>query len=177
MNQTTPAGPQAQEAGVSELLAQEIRRVDGNHSLGAAALADALMPFITSLTPARVVSDDALNRAVHAWDVASFVDGEGTNDSMRAALEAALSTLQSGAEGRDGWLPIESAPRDGTYVLLYDAGRTDTYLIGRWRAMNQGWWGRPTLSGKSHLWNDDPTHWKPLNPPTTALQPGQEEGS
>lgn len=29
-------------------LAQEIRRVDGNHSLGAGALAEALMPFITA---------------------------------------------------------------------------------------------------------------------------------
>jgi hypothetical protein len=58
----THTGPQAQEAGISELLAQEIRRVDGNHSLGAAALADALMPFITSQTPARVVSDDRLLR-------------------------------------------------------------------------------------------------------------------
>ena len=30
-----------------DALAQEIRRVDGNHSLGAGALAEALMPFIT----------------------------------------------------------------------------------------------------------------------------------
>lgn len=35
-----------------DALAQEIRRVDGNHSLGAGALAEALMPFITgALSP------------------------------------------------------------------------------------------------------------------------------
>lgn len=33
-------------------LAQEIRRVDGNHSLGAGALAEALMPFIAALSSA-----------------------------------------------------------------------------------------------------------------------------
>jgi hypothetical protein len=30
-------------------LAQEIRRIDGSHSLGAAALAEALMPFISEV--------------------------------------------------------------------------------------------------------------------------------
>lgn len=38
-------------AGLSvDALAQEIRRVDGNHSLGAGALAEALMPFLAALT-------------------------------------------------------------------------------------------------------------------------------
>lgn len=31
-----------------DALAQEIRRVDGNHSLGAGALAEALLPFLTA---------------------------------------------------------------------------------------------------------------------------------
>lgn len=31
-----------------DALANEIRRVDGNHSLGAGALAEALLPFLTS---------------------------------------------------------------------------------------------------------------------------------
>lgn len=35
-----------QPSAGSESLANEIRRVDGNHRLGAAALADALMPFL-----------------------------------------------------------------------------------------------------------------------------------
>jgi hypothetical protein len=32
-------------------LAQEIRRVDGSHSLGAGALAEALMPFLQTVAP------------------------------------------------------------------------------------------------------------------------------
>lgn len=45
---TTPAKPALTVDG----LAQEIRRVDGNHSLGAGALAEALMPYLgTMATP------------------------------------------------------------------------------------------------------------------------------
>lgn len=33
-----------------DALAQEIRRVDGNHSLGAGALAEALIPFLSCLS-------------------------------------------------------------------------------------------------------------------------------
>lgn len=41
-----------------DALAQEIRRVDGSHSLGAGALAEALMPFLTEkfLKPAPAAS-------------------------------------------------------------------------------------------------------------------------
>jgi hypothetical protein len=40
-----PAGP-AKPALTVDGLAQEIRRIDGNNSLGAGALAEALMPFL-----------------------------------------------------------------------------------------------------------------------------------
>lgn len=38
------------QAGTVDALAQEIRRVDGNHSLGAGQLAEALMPFLAALS-------------------------------------------------------------------------------------------------------------------------------
>src|SRR5690606_3329012 len=41
-------GPAQRQTIHVDDLAQEIRRVDGNHSMGAAALAEALMPFVTS---------------------------------------------------------------------------------------------------------------------------------
>ena len=50
-NRRAPTAPPAQEARVPlnvDALAQEIRRVDGNHSLGAGALAEALLPWITA---------------------------------------------------------------------------------------------------------------------------------
>ena len=48
-----PQEPQGVEPEMrAHLLAQEIRRVDGSHSLGAAALAEALMPFVAALQAA-----------------------------------------------------------------------------------------------------------------------------
>lgn len=54
--QTRPSSP---GAGASiDALAQEIRRVDGRHSLGAAALAEALMPFIAALQQPSCITRD-----------------------------------------------------------------------------------------------------------------------
>ncbi|WP_408015527.1 DUF551 domain-containing protein [Rhodovarius lipocyclicus] len=59
----------------------------------------------------------------------------------------------------NGWLPIESAPRDGTFVLLWDR------VVG----LLHGWW-----DGKHwvHSWDSeiipgqrDLTHWRPLPTP------------
>lgn len=41
-------------------LAQEIRRIDGNHSLGAGALAEALLPFISRALSAPAQPDNAV---------------------------------------------------------------------------------------------------------------------
>ncbi len=55
-----------------------------------------------------------------------------------------------------GWLPIETAPRDGTTVLLWAAG---------WRNPLTGWtygaddWQDLRAAGSP------PTHWQPLPPP------------
>lgn len=47
-----------------EALAQEIRRVDGNHDLGAAALAEALQPFLQSMGFTTVTAE-MVRRAEH----------------------------------------------------------------------------------------------------------------
>lgn len=68
----------------------------------------------------------------------------------------------------NGWLPIESAPKDGTRVLmpypLWDRGSTrekpDAYkvLIVRWNGV--GW-----DSDQAWLLHEEPTHWQPLPEP------------
>jgi hypothetical protein len=49
-----------------DALAQEIRRVDGNHSLGAGALAEALMPFLTAAHPSQQ-EDGARKAEIFDW--------------------------------------------------------------------------------------------------------------
>ena len=92
------------------------------------------------------------------------VDGHYfTADQMRAYAQAALNARTGG----DGWLPIESAPKDGTLVLLSRpgaavwqgnwVGQSGRYVINGWTRFNSvdiGW---------------EPTHWQPLPTPPAAL--------
>lgn len=70
------------------------------------------------------------------------------------------------------WRKIETAPRDGTPILIWDPTKSDRgrpyddsrYAIGYWRTdQPDGWkwmWGNRNSSEVS------PTHWQPLpNPP------------
>ena len=63
------------------------------------------------------------------------------------------------------WLPIETAPKDGTRVLLHHPHATDeTVTAGAW-----GNWDRDTVCwitdfGEGWL---NPTHWMPLPVPPT----------
>lgn len=63
------------------------------------------------------------------------------------------------------WQPIETAPKDGTFVQLYDdryKHSPSSYLMAKY---DHGiWWGQMTPSGKAIIWRDA-THWMPLPPP------------
>ena len=63
------------------------------------------------------------------------------------------------------WQPIETAPRDGQFIVLYDARylhTPDSYLIAKFH--HGMWWGQKLPSGKSRLWREA-THWQPLPEP------------
>lgn len=79
------------------------------------------------------------------------------------------------------WLPIESAPRDGTIIDAWIDGefsgrRTDI----SWREPTDSeWWvhGSDTIETPEATWHDcfgplgsweQPTHWMPLPPPPTT---------
>ena len=70
-----------------DALAQEIRRVDGNHSLGAGALSEALMPFISAHLAAQAEwpSDEDVRKACAAHD--AYGSGVVETPAMRAALQ------------------------------------------------------------------------------------------
>lgn len=67
-----------------------------------------------------------------------------------------------------GWQPIETAPKDGTWVMLGRAGRMPE--VGSWEN------GSPWLDGwfcggersDSYGPDFDPTHWMPLPEPPHA---------
>lgn len=75
-------------------LAQEIRRVDGNHSLGAGALAEALMPFFSAYGDAR---------AEHARRVAYPLA-----DALQALVEDSQHANHADCED-GGYCPVRDA--------------------------------------------------------------------
>lgn len=62
------------------------------------------------------------------------------------------------------WQPIETAPKDGTQVLVYGNGSYSVayFYYGEWRDVGDiGWAGM-------HGDGNQPTHWAPLFPPDNA---------
>jgi hypothetical protein len=87
------------------------------------------------------------------WDIVLFAD---TAERLAAAAIAAIDEAR--------WQPIESAPRDGTPILLCanvrDDGtpyQSDVYHGWRDRFVSGGWRRWP------HTF--PPTHWQPFVPP------------
>lgn len=73
-------------------LAQEIRRVDGNHSLGAGALAEAIMPFLSALSDKQAVEV----KDEDAWLGLSTV----SNEDLQEALDLLPSVLRPSMSSR-----------------------------------------------------------------------------
>lgn len=81
------------------------------------------------------------------------------NDAARAALAALRQHRPDVAAVLGGWQPIETAPKDGTRVLLADVSN------GEIIAAYMGAWMEETfscLSGQPCAWTPEPTHWMPL---------------
>lgn len=77
------------------------------------------------------------------------------------AIEAAL--LAAREQGQPQWMPIETAPRDGTRVLVYiEGGGLYWRIIARTLDESGGWYTDP---GKHHV---QPTHWQPIPAPPEA---------
>jgi hypothetical protein len=92
--------------GVSvDALAQEIRRVDGRHTLGAGALAEALLPFLTALRQPVVpvgVSEEQRQRVAEIVEAA--IERHAPANSIRHTLDdvdAIIAALRPTDTGRE----------------------------------------------------------------------------
>jgi len=67
------------------------------------------------------------------------------------------------------WQPIETAPRDGTSVLVFCDNQ---FKIGHWSIIGKGWRYSFILQDRNAL---NPTHWMPLPAPPTTQKGGVDE--
>ena len=83
---------------------------------------------------------------------------------MDSAYCAMLATAPTPPVSEDRWLPIETAPKDGSYVLLAGKRRED---------IASGYWLQSAYAGNgAWIWpfvHKYPTHWMPL-PEAPAMQ-------
>lgn len=87
--------------------------------------------------------------------VRSMLEKSGVMDeSVRHRLARVIS--EELAE-KNGWQPMDSAPRDGTYILVAAPSVGELPLIARFRAME---WRTPDLIPLREY--DAPTKWMPL---------------
>lgn len=82
------------------------------------------------------------------------------------AKEGCASPREEASDEKSAWRPIETAPRDGTFVLLYaptrpyDGPQQVGCFLPPVEEGDQGcWW---LADGR---YQDRPTHWQPLPPP------------
>lgn len=104
----------------------------------------------------RLLASDAEDEA---WKFYRSPKGEN-----KAALRA------QGQDERAGWQPIETAPRDGTEFIMFDAN-VNTATVGHWMT-DVAWMGR---SRPKPQWFPlaNPTHWQQLPTPPDAIEAGQ----
>lgn len=58
--------------------------------------------------------------------------------------------------------PIDTAPRDETFVLLYFPDAESGWKVGFWSEKYQNWYESECSSHALTDWDDRPTHWAPL---------------
>ncbi len=95
-------------------------------------------------------------------------------DQFARIINAAFEPL---LKAREGWQPIESAPKDGTSVLGFFpvlvgyTARQDVVPM-HWSGWGGGIWANST---SGHNIDNAPTHWQPLPaPPNAVAREGKE---
>lgn len=134
-----------------------------------------MLDRLSSAPPAPQPTVDEVMALAHEA-AANFGDRLYRGDPFLELREAVTRLAASAA---DQWRTIESAPKDGTAVLIYhpEGGVCEAFCSGNgyaWQCMD----GTNTVTAKSGLqiprmtaFVSDPTHWMPLPPapkPTTG---------
>ena len=107
-----------------------------------------------------MVDEKALNAAL------SLLGGRWSDG--RRLIEAYLKAAKTSGMGE--WQPIESAPKDGTYILAMCAGGKQPVIT----AFKDGEWRNNHYGSREPYWYYTPLLWQPLPlpPPTNDTEGG-----
>lgn len=80
-----------------------------------------------------------------------------------------LGKRGDGDMSEDGWRPIETAPRDGTYILIgwFEFEGQNSMEVAFWHGTLGAWCQTSKAFTSDPNWQ--PTHWMPLPSPPSAL--------
>lgn len=119
------------------------------------------------------MSNEPIQMAIDALDKSyPYYEGSTPSPEYEAHHKATLALRQHQQNG--GWLPIESAPKDGTRVLItdgkyvYQAHYTDDCEFGQFENDHRaGWqiWACEDGYYSSAIEIDEVVKWMPLPPP------------
>lgn len=112
--------------------------------------------------------DDGSPRTIstHVCDVIDNTDEEANLDFIVHA-PADIAALLAEVESRR-WQPIETAPKDGTYILAYPVLNQVACVVSWQRT--RGWLGCWRMPMTNEAAPYDPTHWMPLPEPPQAKE-------
>jgi hypothetical protein len=111
----------------------------------------------------------------HDEDRATYNAAMVAEMALDNAVENALPSLLASARktAQEGWQPIETAPRDGTWVLffgVYAYGRETFQAIGRWMQDGRCPWSSDHSGGIESFAIVNPIAWMPLPTPPSFDQ-------
>lgn len=116
---------------------------------------------------------EAFKKFVNAFKLNANIgpDFHWSTSSFGLWEQSIISALQSPTPE---WQPIETAPRDGTIILMFYPTRylgPNKTIVGKWTKYNGGSWQNDEFSMSDTP--EQPTHWMPL---PAAPKPDAEGG-
>ncbi len=107
-------------------------------------------------------------------EIVGFLPGSDLNaeyrlpedDLPRVPLHAPIEA----GNGGDGWLPIETAPKDRTIILLWHRDWLNP-VMGYWSNVHNGW----IEYGSRDLKANVATNWRPLPSPPSSSNEGEKQ--
>lgn len=105
--------------------------------------------------------DVAIAQAV---EFAEYVERQAKGSMQNSATHfLSLPYSQDVANRLRSWSVIDSAPKDGSWIMLAKACHKEV-LLAYWHRLHNAWWGQGGNDGQWKKWQDA-THWQPLPEP------------